>query len=53
MRHDQLSLNATGTYGFSSNVSGNAILGFTQDRDQLRDIVHRSLRVELSARFGL
>ncbi len=53
VRRDRLSLNATGTYGFSSNVSGNAILGFSQDRDQLRAIVNRSLRVELSARFGL
>jgi hypothetical protein len=52
-RRDRLSLNATGSYGFSSNVSGNAVLGFSQDRDQLRAIVHRSLRVELSARFAL
>ena len=53
VRRDRLSLNTTGSYGFSSNVSGNATLGFSQDRDQLRDIVHRSIRVELSARFGL
>jgi hypothetical protein len=48
---DQLSLNANGTYGFSNNVSGNAVLGFSQDRDNQREIVHRSIRVELSTRF--
>ena len=53
VRRDRLSVNATGSYGFSSNVSGNATLGFSQDRDQLRAIVHRSVRIELSARFGL
>jgi hypothetical protein len=53
VRRDRLSLNATGTYGFSSNVSGNAILGFSQDRNQLQGLVNRSVRIELSARFGL
>ena len=53
VRRDRLSINTTGSYGFSGNVSGNATLGFSQDRDQLRDIIHRSIRVELSARFGL
>jgi len=48
---DRLSLNANGTYGFSANVSGNATLGFSQDRDNQREIVHRSIRVEMSARF--
>jgi hypothetical protein len=50
---DRLSVNANGTYGFSNNVSGNATLGFSQDRDKLRAITHRSVRVEVSARFTL
>ena len=50
---DRLSVNANGSYGFSNAVSGNATLGFSQDRNKLTAIVHRSLRVELSARFSL
>jgi hypothetical protein len=48
---DRLSLNTTGSYGFSSNVTGSAQLGFQQNRDIQRDIVRRSLRVEVSAAF--
>jgi hypothetical protein len=52
VKRDRLSVNTNGTYGFSSNVSGNATLGFSQDRDLIRDIIHRSVRIELSARFS-
>jgi hypothetical protein len=49
---DRLSVNANGSYGFSSNVSGNAVLGFSQDQDKIRKLINRSVRVELSARFS-
>ena len=51
VKNDRLSLNGTGSYGFSSNVTGNLVLGFGQDRDLVRDIIHRNVRVELRASF--
>jgi hypothetical protein len=49
---DRLSVNGRGAYGFSDNVTGNVELGFSQNRDLQRDIVSRSIRVELRAQFG-
>lgn len=48
---DRLSLNGTGSYQFSNNVTGNASLGFGQTRDLQRGIVTRNVRVELRASF--
>jgi hypothetical protein len=48
---DRLSVNATGSYGFSNNVTGNAELGFSQNRDLQRDIISRSIRIELRAQL--
>jgi hypothetical protein len=47
----RLSVTGTGNYGFSSNVTGSAVLGFSQTRDNTLNIVHRSVRVELRAQF--
>jgi hypothetical protein len=44
---DRLSLNGTGSYGFSSNMTGNVDFGFLQDRNLQTAIVNRSVRVEL------
>jgi hypothetical protein len=48
---DRLNVNARGSYGFSTNVTGNAELGFSQQRNLQTDIVTRSVRVELRAQF--
>lgn len=48
---DRLAVNGTGSYGFSSNVTGNVLLGFGQDRDLQRAVVRRNVRVELRASF--
>jgi hypothetical protein len=50
VKNSRLSVNTNGSYGFSNNVNGSAQLGFLQTKDQ-RNIIRRSLRVELSARF--
>jgi hypothetical protein len=50
--NDRLSLNATGQYGFSSNITGNLLLGFSQDRDLVREIIRRQIRVELRGSFN-
>lgn len=47
----RLSINGTGSYGFSSNVTGNLALGFSENRDHTKEIVRRSVRVELRAQF--
>ena len=47
----RLSVTGTGNYGFSSNVNGSAVLGFTQTHDHTIDNIHRSVRVELRASF--
>jgi hypothetical protein len=51
VHEDRLNVNARGSYGFSTNVTGNAELGFSQTRDLQRDIIRRSVRVELRAQF--
>jgi hypothetical protein len=51
VKEDRISLNASGSYGFSTNVTGNVALGFGQNRDLQRDIVRRNIRVELRASF--
>lgn len=51
VNRDRLSVNATGSYGFSNNVTGNVSLGFGQERDLERDIITRNVRVELRAAF--
>ncbi len=48
---DRLNVNARGSYGFSTNVTGNAELGFSQTNNKQTDIVRRSVRVELRAQF--
>jgi hypothetical protein len=49
--NDRLSLNGTGSYSFSNNVTGSVALGFGQTRDVVRDAVSRNVRVELRAAF--
>ncbi|MEO5618851.1 MAG: hypothetical protein ABIS67_13875, partial [Candidatus Eisenbacteria bacterium] len=51
INRDRLSVNGTGSYSFSSNVTGNLGLGFGQNRDLERDIVSRNIRLELRAAF--
>ena len=48
---DRFNVNARGSYGFSNNVTGNAELGFSQNRDLQRDIIRRSMRIELRAQL--
>ncbi len=47
----RLSVTGTGNYGFSNNVNGSAVLGFTQSHDNTINNIHRSVRVELRAQF--
>ncbi len=47
----RLSVNGSGSYGFSSNVTGNLALGFSENRDQTKGIIRRSVRIELRAQF--
>ncbi len=47
----QLSVTGKGTYGFSSNVTGSAVLGYSGRTNHVQNIVRRSIRVELSAQF--
>ncbi len=51
VKRDRLSTNVNGSYGFSSNVTGNLTLGFGQERDLQRDFIRRNIRVELRASF--
>jgi hypothetical protein len=51
-KRDRLSINTTGSYGFSSNVTGDVNLGFVQNRDLVLTSVNKSVRVELAARFS-
>ena len=46
----RLSVNGTGTYGFSSNVTGDLALGFSHFRET-NNIYRRSFRVELRGQF--
>jgi hypothetical protein len=45
----RMSINGTGSYGFSSNVTGSGVLGFSTNRDKY--VVRRSVRVEMRAQF--
>jgi len=44
---DRLSVNATSSYGFSSNITGNLEFGFLQDRNLQTAITNRSVRIEV------
>ena len=46
----QLSVNGTGSYGFSSNVTGDLSLGFSHFRET-SGIIRRSIRVEMRGQF--
>ncbi len=46
----RMSMNGTGSYGFSSNVTGDLALGFSHFRDT-NGIIRRSIRVELRGQF--
>ena len=46
----RLSVNGTGSYGFSNNVTGDLALGFSHFRET-NGIVRRSIRVELRGQF--
>ena len=46
----RLSVNGTGSYGFSSNVTGDLSLGFSHFRET-NGIVRRSIRVEMRGQF--
>ncbi len=46
----RLSVNGTGSYGFSTNVTGDLALGFSHFRET-NGIVRRSIRVELRGQF--
>ena len=48
----RLSVTSTGSYGFSSNVTGSAVLGFNHNRNKASGIVRRSVRVEVRAQFS-
>lgn len=47
----RLSVTGTGTYGFSSSVTGSAVLGYSNINDTARNQIRRSVRVELRAQF--
>jgi hypothetical protein len=47
----RLSLNATGSYGFSNNVTGNVALGYGRTSNRTTDRINQNLRVELRAQF--
>jgi hypothetical protein len=47
----RLSVTGKGTYGFSSNVTGSAVLGYNGSNNRLQNITRRSIRVELAAQF--
>lgn len=47
----RLSVTGKGSYGFSTNVTGNAVLGYSGTSNHVLDIQRRSIRVELSAQF--
>jgi hypothetical protein len=48
---DRLSLNGTGSYSFSSNVTGNVTLGYGQSSNRVTKIKTRNVRLELRAQF--
>jgi hypothetical protein len=44
-------VNGTGSYAFSTNVTGNVSLGYGQNQDRQRGIKRRNVRIELRAQF--
>ena len=48
---DRLSLNGTGSYSFSTNVTGNLSLGYGQNNDRQKKFKRKNVRVELRAQF--
>jgi hypothetical protein len=48
---DRLSLNGTGSYSFSNNVTGNVTLGYGQSNNRVTKIKTRNVRLELRAQF--
>ena len=51
IQEDRLSLNGTGSYSFSTNVTGNLSLGYGQDNDRQKKFKRKNVRVELRAQF--
>jgi len=49
---DRLSVNGTGNYSFSNNVTGGLVLGFGQNRNLALGTVSRNVRVEFRASFS-
>lgn len=47
----RLSVTGKGSYGFSTNVTGSAVLGYSGSNNAVQEITRRSIRVELSAQF--
>ena len=47
----RLSVNTSGSYGFSNNVTGNMTLGFSENRDNTKQVIRRSVRIEVRAQF--
>jgi hypothetical protein len=47
----RLSLNGTGSYSFSTNVTGNLALGYGENNDRQRNFKRKNVRVELRAQF--
>jgi hypothetical protein len=47
----RLSLNGTGSYSFSTNVTGNLSLGYGENNDRQRKFKRQNVRVELRAQF--
>ncbi len=51
IKEDRLSLNGTGSYSFSTNVTGNLTLGYGQNNDRQKKFQRKNVRVELRAQF--
>lgn len=51
VNQSRLTISTNGSYGFSTNVTGNLMLSFNQNRDRERAIVSRSVHVEVRAQF--
>jgi len=51
IKEDRLSLNGNGSYSFSSNVTGNVLLGYGQNNNRQLNTKHKNVRVELRAQF--
>ena len=51
IQEDRLSVNGTGSYSFSNNVTGNLALGYGQSNDRVKKFKRQNVRVELRAQF--